>query len=110
MLKGLNSALMFFLELGMLASFSVYGFARGQSLGARWAFGLGLPLVVVALWSYLAAPRSVHRLSPVPRFAFRLALFELAALAVQRAGSAKLGTCFAVVALVNQALALLWKQ
>ncbi len=110
MLKTLNAALMFFLELGMLAGFSAYGFTGGKPIGARWVLGLGLPLVVVALWSHFAAPRSVHRLAPVPRFAFRLALFEFAAFAVQRAGSAKLGLCFAVVALLNQALALPWKQ
>jgi len=109
-LKGLNAALMFLLELGMLASFGAYGLTAGKLGGARWALGLGLPLVAVALWSYFAAPRSLHRLPPVPLVAFRLALFELAALALQRAAGAKLATAFAVVGLLNQALALLWKQ
>jgi hypothetical protein len=110
MLNGLNAALMFFLELGMLAGFAVYGLSGGKPSGARWLLGLGLPLVVVALWSYFAAPRSAHRLAPVPLVAFRLALFELAALAMQRSLSGKLGMCFAIVALLNQALALIWKQ
>jgi hypothetical protein len=71
---------------------------------------LGLPLLAVALWSYFAAPRSAHRLGPVPLTAFRLILFELSAFALHRSVSAKLGICFAIVALLNQGLALVWKQ
>jgi hypothetical protein len=110
MLKGLNAALMFFLELGMLAGFAAYGLDGDKPFGARWVLGLGLPLVAVALWSYFAAPRSVHRLATVPLVAFRLTLFELSAFAVLRTVNAKLGACLAVVALLNQALALVWKQ
>ena len=110
MLRSLNAALMFLLELGMLAGFGAYGLASGKPSGARWVLGLGLPLVAVALWSYWAAPRSTHRLAGASLVAFRLVLFELAALAVQRAVSTRLGICFAVVALLNQALALIWKQ
>lgn len=101
---------MFLLELGMLAGFCAYGLARGKPDSARWVLALGLPLVAVALWAYFAAPRSVHRLAPLPLVTFRLALFELAALAVERTVSAKLGVGFAVAAFLNQALALFWKQ
>src|SRR5690349_2291578 len=110
LLKGLNAALMFLLELGMLAAFGAYGLAAGRPGITRWVLGLGLPLVAAALWSYFAAPRSAHRLSRFPLIAFRLALFGLAALALHRSGSARLGTYFAVVALLNLGLALIWKQ
>lgn len=110
MLKGLNAALMFALELGMLAGLAAGGFGSGKSGGVRWVLGLGLPLLAVALWAYFAAPRSAHRLNPVPLTAFRLSLFELAAFALHRTVSAKLALCFAIVALLNQGLAFVWKQ
>jgi len=109
-LKAVNAALMFFLELAMLGSFGSYGFTVGKAGIARWVLGLGVPLVVIALWWYFAAPRSAHRLAGVTLVLFRLSLFELAALASYRAGAAKLAAGFAVVALVNQVLALGWRQ
>ncbi len=62
MLKIVNQILLFIVEMIMLGSFAYFGFQKGQTVLVKYGFGLGILGVVIALWSYWAAPTSGHRL------------------------------------------------
>ena len=108
--KAINSALAFFIELAMLASFSYWGFQGDKSIWLKWGLGIGIPLAVAILWGLLLAPRAGRRLGSTGGNILSLALFCLAAAALYQTGQPVLAIIFAVVAIINRILVVLWKQ
>ncbi len=109
-LKGINAAVSFLLELVMLAALAYWGFQTGESTLVKLVLGIGAPLIAIVIWGIYNAPRSARRLPRVPRILLSLLLFALAAFALAVAGQPTLAIVFIVVALVNQGLIYVWKQ
>ena len=109
-LKFMNAALAFLLELAMLAAFGYWGFQGDKSLTAKWLLGLGLPLITAVAWGMFLAPRAAHRLGNVGGNLLSLTLFLSAAVALFYTGHTLLAIIFAVTAILNRMLILLWKQ
>lgn len=109
-LKGLNLALSFALEIAMLAAFGYVGYHYGKDDFARWVLAIGLPLIAIAVWGIWFAPNSKWRLSFYPGLLISLGLFLLAALALGTTGQIALALSLAATTLVNRVLALIWKQ
>jgi hypothetical protein len=76
----------------MIASFGCYGYSRGFNVPTRFVFSVSMIAICVALWAFLAAPKSTHRL-PMPYLglfrgimflftAFFLFLFQLQTFAI----------------------------
>jgi hypothetical protein len=105
-LRALGDTLAFTLEMAMLAAFGYWGFRPEHGGWLRWTLGLGVPAVVIALWGVFLAPRSRRRLGAAGVAASSLTLFQLAALALWRAGQPALAVAFAIVAVVSVALSL----
>jgi len=110
LLKSLNVALAFVLELAMLAALGYFGYRVVDQPLLRWVLALALPAVVAVLWGMLLAPKAANRLAPMPGLLLALGLFLLAALALQRAGQPVLGAVLALAAVVHVVLAWLWRQ
>ena len=58
LLKNINLALAFLLELCMLAALGYWGFTLDQGLAIRVGAGLGVPLLAAVIWGVLMAPRA----------------------------------------------------
>ena len=58
MIKNVNLALVFFLELAVLVALGYWGFSVGQGVLAKFGIGLGLPVVAIIVWGLLGAPKS----------------------------------------------------
>ncbi len=108
--RRINEAASFVLELGIVAAFAYFGFARFTDAAARWIVGLGLPALAIVLWGILLAPRSPRRLGMGPGLALSTLLYLCASAAWIAAGQVILGVVFLAVGLANRLLALLWKQ
>jgi hypothetical protein len=109
-LKYLNLAVVFFLELCMLAGYAYWGFTLSAPLYLKWIVGLGAPMLVIGLWAYFAAPNSATRLEQPWRTVFQFVVFAGAAFALYSAGQPILaGILFGLWA-VSTLLALLWRQ
>lgn len=109
-LKLINAALAFFLELAMLAAFGYWGFYGEKSVLTKWLLGIGLPLFTIVIWWMFLAPRAAYRLGNIPGNLLALILFLVAAAAVFHTGHTLLAIIFAVTAILNRLLILLWKQ
>jgi hypothetical protein len=109
-LKAINAGLAFFLELAMLAGFGYWGFYGENSVLIKWVLGIGLPLVIAVVWGIFFAPKAGHRLNITSGALLSLMLFLLAATALFYAQQPVLAIVFAVTAVVNRALVLVWKQ
>lgn len=109
-LKGINTAFSFVLEMTMLAAFGYWGYATGASPLARWGLAIGLPLAVVVAWGAFFAPKARWRLSIWPGVLLSLGLFLLAAAALFHVQKPMAATMLAIGALMNRVLVLLWHE
>lgn len=109
-LKFLNAALAFILELAMLAAFGYWGFYGDKSLLTKWLLGIGLPVLTAVVWGMWLAPRAANRLGNVSGNLLSLILFLSGAAALFYTGHQLWAIIFAVTAIVNRVLILLWKQ
>ncbi len=110
MLKPVNLALAFLLELGVLVALGYWGSQTGQGTIARIALGIGVPVIAVAVWALFGAPRSTRRLRGPWLLLLRLLFFGTGAVALYAAGQQGLGIAFALVSAINLILVYAWEQ
>jgi Protein of unknown function (DUF2568) len=74
------AAIRFLLELAVIAGLAV--------AGARWSWLIAVlaPIVLVAIWSALVAPKARHRLSDPLRLGLEILLFAVAGTVIALAG------------------------
>jgi len=109
-LKSSNLIMTFLLELAMLAALAYWGLQTDASLPVRIALGIGTPLVVALIWARFMAPKSTRRLTGRAYLVLKFILFALAAIALVITGEPALAFVFVVMAVINQALMLVWRQ
>ena len=109
-LKAVNLAVSFLLELCMLAAFAYWGFTIGTGLFIQLLLGIGVPVVVIVIWGIFLAPASTRRLQGLPHWLLELVIFVLAIAVLYTAGQSTLAIVFTVVYAVNVILRLVWKQ
>lgn len=109
-LKTINSALAFLLELIMLAAFSYWGFHGEKSVLMKWLLGIGAPLTVAFIWGLYLAPNAEHRLNVTAGTILSFVLFLGAAIALYQTGHFVLAMTFTIIVIINQVLLLFWKQ
>jgi len=108
--KAANLALSFFLELCLVLAYGYWGFTTGNGLIAQLLLGVGVPLMVIVVWSIFLAPASSRRLQGLPHWALELILFAAAIGALAVAGQPTQAGVFAVLYAINVILRLVWKQ
>jgi len=109
-LQVINIGLSFLLELAMLVSLGYWGFYGDKSVLAKWMLSIGVPLVIAVVWGIFFAPNAGHRLKSTSGTLLSLLLFLLSAAALFYAQHPALAIIFALVAIVNRVLTLVWKQ
>jgi hypothetical protein len=109
-LKNINLALAFLLELCMLAALGYWGFTLDQGLAVRVGAGLGVPILVAVVWGVLLAPRASNRLQEPLHLIVELIIFGLAIAALYAAGRPQLALAFGLVYTLNVILRYVWGQ
>jgi len=104
MLKSLNLALAFILELCILAAFAYFGFTSASQLPLQIVLAIGLPVVVGVIWGIWLAPRSSRRLKEPWLLIAKIVLFALATVALYVAGQTLAALILGVLFLVNTTL------
>jgi hypothetical protein len=103
-LKNINLALAFLLELCMLAALGYWGFTLDQPSAIRIGAGLGLPILAAAIWGVWMAPRASNRLPEPLHLIVELMIFGLAIGALYAAGRHQLALVFGLVYAINVTL------
>ena len=94
------------IEMVMLAAPGLVGGQVGRTAIARVALGVGVPLAAAIFWGLIAAPKARIRLPVAGVLSVKaLALSAAAAAAIHSLGRPWLAIGFAVVALINAAIA-----
>jgi hypothetical protein len=110
MLKNVNLALAFFLELGVLAALGFWGFSTGSETVAKVVLGIGLPLAAIVVWGLFGSPKAMWHLNGIWRLLLQIVFFGSAAVALFAAGQRVLGVVFALLFVINCTLLHVWGQ
>ena len=71
-IKGINSAARFLLEICVLFSIGTWGFRTGSGWFLKILLGIGAPLLIAVIWGMFGAPKAPHHLK-----GFSLLILEL---------------------------------
>lgn len=110
LLKNLNLALAFSLELFMLYAIGYWGFKLKQDTLIRWATGIGFPLLIAMIWGILLSPKSIVASPFAIKMTGKFILFVIAALLLYNAGRQQMAIVFIVTVVINFILLFLWRE
>jgi len=103
-IKLINLALAFLLEIAMLIAFGYFGYHYPENPVSKYLLMVALPLSATILWGFFAAPKSKYRLRKIPRLVFALSLFGASIFLLNAGGKTILAIVFAVLVVINQLL------
>ena len=109
-LKALNSALAFGLELAMLGAIGYWAYGLDVETWLKWTLALCGPVLVAVVWGLFFAPKAARRLSLWPGTLLSLGLFLVSAWALYLSGQVVGAGAMALLSLANRALVLVWRQ
>ncbi|CAI6086616.1 YrdB family protein [Cohnella sp. JJ-181] len=109
-LRMLNLALRFALELAMLAALGYWGFKADLAPVLRWLLGIGAPILAAIVWGAFLSPKASVPLDGSLKLAIELAVFCLAAGALYAAGRPAGAAALLAVWAVNRILIAVWDQ
>jgi hypothetical protein len=104
-LHAVNEALAFLLELLALGGLAWWGADTGGGTATKVLLAVGAPILAAVAWGMFAAPRARFQLPRPAVLTVKVIVFGLAAAGVCAIGRPGVGIAFAVVALINTALA-----
>jgi len=110
LLKSLNLALAFGLELGLLGAVGAWALSAVPDSVWRFALAFGLVVLVIALWGAWAAPASPLRLGMPWLYVFKIGLFAAGVVALVAARHPAWGAALGGLAALNLLLAWAWGQ
>ncbi len=108
-LKLLNLAVRFLLELCMLAAVGYWGFKTHAGWWMKILFGIGLPVLIAALWGLFIAPRAVYPLHGASYLTMEMLLLFSGSAALFVSGRLTLGWAYTITLLVNRVLIFVWE-
>lgn len=80
MIKSINQAVVFIMELVMVYAFGYIGYKTGSDTFSKYALAILLTAICIFLWGIFAAPKSTRRLSMPYLGLFRCSMFLTASL------------------------------
>ncbi|MGI5205728.1 YrdB family protein [Spirillospora sp. CA-108201] len=101
----LNEGLAFLLELAAIGALAWWGFTAGGNVLLNVVLGLGAPAAAIVLWGLFAAPRARFTIALPLVLLVKAVVFGAGALALHGVGHPAAAVAFAVIALLNTALA-----
>lgn len=110
MLKTLNLALRFILELCGLVAVGYWGFKTGNGRLMEILLGIGGPLAVAVLWGMIGSPNAPYPLSPALHLLLELVVFGLPVLLLFFTKQPLLGVVYGIAVVANKILMTIWGQ
>ncbi|MFF4235608.1 YrdB family protein [Actinomadura geliboluensis] len=106
----LNEGLAFVLEVAAIVALAWWGFTTGGNVVVNVVLGIGAPVGAMVLWGLFAAPRARFKVALPFVLLVKAIVFGAGALAFYGVDHATLAILFAVVAVLNTALATLDRE
>ncbi|MWK38492.1 DUF2568 domain-containing protein [Actinomadura sp. J1-007] len=100
-----NEGLAFLLEVAAIVALAWWGFTTGGNVLVNILLGIGTPIAAMLLWGLLAAPKARFKVALPFVLLVKAAVFGAGALALYGLDRPAPALAFAVIALLNTALA-----
>ena len=110
LMKGVNLALRFLLELCALGALGYWGFKTGSGTLAKIGLGVGAPLVAAVVWAIFVSPQAPVQLPGIVVLLLQVLVFGSAAAGLVVTGHRTLALVFGVVVIINAVLMYVWGQ
>jgi hypothetical protein len=107
-LKNVNLALRFLLELGALVAVGYWGWKTGDG-AMRWVLMVGGVAGVIVVWALFVSPNPTIELAMPLRLVIELVVWAAAAAALWAAGQTRLAVIFFVVAVISGVANYVWR-
>jgi hypothetical protein len=104
MLKNLNLALRFVLELAALGALAFWGVRTGSALSLKFGLGAGLPVLAAVFWGSFVSPKARFGGSRGMRLSLGLIVFLLASAAWVSLGKVLVGLTYSAITILNTVL------
>jgi amino acid transporter len=104
-IKQLNLLVSFLLEMILLFIAGYWGFQQGKSGLMSIIFAITIPVAIIVLWGFFAAPKSGARLKNPLRTIFKLILFVLGTVICFITGHIFSGIVFGSIVILNVVVA-----
>jgi len=109
-MRHVNDLLAFLLELVALAALGYWGFKAGPGVPAKVALAVGAPLLAAIAWGLFASPRATITLPLMGVLVVKALVFGSATLALYAVENRTTAIFFAVIVVINIAIALTSKS
>lgn len=110
MIKSINIALRFLLEIFVLMAVGYWGFTMTSNWVLKIVFGLFFPVLIAVVWGRYGAPKSPNQLHGLMLLILEVLVFGSGVAALFFAGRDNLALTFAVILVVNRFLMFVWRQ
>jgi hypothetical protein len=109
-LRGINLAVRFLLELCVLMAVGYWGFKIGSGWPLKVLLGFGAPVLIAVLWGMFGAPKSAHQLQGLVFIGLEIIVFGSGVVALFLTKNSSLAWTFAAILILNKILLLIWRQ
>ncbi len=109
-LKMINLALRFLLELCALAALAYWGFHTGGGWLLKTVLGVGAPLLAAVVWGAFVAPKALVPVSAPVRLALELAVFASAVAGLVASRQPFLAVALGLLYVINRIFLTVWRQ
>jgi hypothetical protein len=110
LIKVINLASRFLLELCALVALGYWGFKTGSRAITKIGLGIGAPLLVAVVWGTFLSPQALVQLPELLVLILQVLVFGSAAAALVATGHRTLALVFAVIVVINAILMYVWGQ
>ncbi|MFC7395172.1 YrdB family protein [Scopulibacillus cellulosilyticus] len=102
MVKALNLALRFFLELFTLIVLGYWGFKIGDGPLTKGLLMIGMPVIIAVIWGLFGSPKAPVQLPKRQHFLFdMIILFLLPAFALYISGNPVFACIYGIISIIN---------
>ena len=109
-LKSINVAIRFLLEICVLAAVCYWGFKINSNWLLNILMGIGIPLLIAIVWGMFGAPKAANHLTGFSLLALEIIVFGSGVAALNATKNYSLAWGFVVVVIVNRILMFVWGQ
>jgi hypothetical protein len=110
LIKNLNLAVRFILEMWALIAVGYWGFKYNSNIVMKIVLGIGAPLLIAVVWGMFGSPKATYKISVPLQWLLICVIYLLASLALYTSGKQQMALLFGVIAIINSILMYVWKQ
>ncbi|MCA9346851.1 YrdB family protein [Candidatus Saccharibacteria bacterium] len=109
-LKSINLAIRFMLEICTLIATGMFGFSLSKNIILRVVLAIVCTAIIAVIWGLFVAPKASQRIELPWRILLEMVVFGIATMSLIRTNHVYLAMVFAIAVIINQILLLICRQ